>query len=132
MWAAWSASLESVQLLLAAGAGVNACNERGEQALLFAVFAVRRMRTDALRVVEALLAAGADVAARNDLGNTALHLLATRSHGQPLEAVVARLLLGAGADGRAVNIDGETPAQRVPVAAHGGELYGLLVEAAGA
>jgi ankyrin repeat protein len=132
MQAAWKASLESVQLLLAAGAGVNSSNELGFTALICSLGSTHTDATAAPRVVEALLAAGADVAAHDINGNTALQHLAFDSHAQPWAADVARQLLGAGADGRAVNADDETPAQCVPAGAHGGELYQLLLEGAGA
>jgi hypothetical protein len=134
MQAAMKSSLDSVQLLLAAGAGVNACNEHRFTALMFTLFSFWSRHTAATvpPVVEALLAAGADVAAHNYNGDTALHHLAFVSYAQPWAAGAARLLLGAGADGRAVNAVGKTPAQRVPIGARGGELYRLLVDAAGA
>ena len=132
MQAAGKASLESVQLLLAAGAGANTCNERGVTALMYSMWSTHTDAASVPRVVEALLAAGADVAARDLVCDTALHVLVTQSHGQPWAADAARLLLGAGADGRAVNTAGKTPAQCVPDGARGGELHRLLVEAAGA
>jgi ankyrin repeat protein len=123
-------SLESVQLLLAAGAGVNVCNEYGVTALMCSLGSTHHDATSAPHMVEALLAAGADVAARDNDGDTVLHKLAINSHAQPWAAAVARLLLGAGADGRAVNTAGATPAQCVRIGAHGGELHRLLLEAA--
>ena len=97
--------------------------------------ALQSNSTDAaavLGVVEALLAAGADVAARDNDGDAVLHTLAINSHSQPWAAAVARLLLGSGANGRIKNDAGKTPAAAVPVGARGGELYGLLLAAAGA
>jgi ankyrin repeat protein len=133
MEAAWKASLESVQLLLAAGASLIRRKESGSSALMFSAWSECGDSAAVLGVVEALLAAGADVAARNDKGNTALHFLALKAHGKPWAAAVARLLLGGGAAGGSVeNKAGKTPAQRVPVGARGGELYGLLLAAAGA
>ena len=96
---------------------------------------LRSESTDAaavLSVLAALLAAGADVYARDLAGNTPLHVLAMHSHAQPWAAPAARLLLASGADGRIYNHAGKTPAQAVPVAARDGELYRLLLEAAGA
>jgi len=133
MEAAWKASLESVQLLLAAGTSFLRRNESGSTALMHSVWSRSDDAAAVLSVVEALLAAGADVAARDMAGATALHYLASHSHGQPWAAAVARLLLGSGADGRIKNSAGnKTPAATVPVGARGGELYGLLLAASGA
>jgi hypothetical protein len=131
MQASLESSLESVQLLLAAGADVNVFNERGHTALMASLWSKHTDATAIPRVVDVLLAAGADIAAHDVESGTALHHLAVDSHGQPWAAAVARLLLGAGADGRAVNAAGKTPAQCVPISARGGELHQLLlVEAA--
>jgi len=125
MQAAFSASLESVQLLLAAGASVSCVNSCSMSALMCAL---QSESVDAvLSVVDALLAAGSLVNSRDLDGATALHHLACHSHFQPWAAAVARLLRDSGADGRIKNNAGATPAQCVPVDARGGELYGLLL-----
>ena len=124
--------LESVRLLLAAGASVHDSDEHGRTALMHALkcFFVTTL-DDVPRVVEELLDAGADVAARDNDGNTPLHVLATVHASQPWAATVARLLLASdAAAAAAVNTAGETPAQRVPAgAARTGELYALLLAA---
>ena len=132
MHAALTAVLESVQLLLGAGASVLRRNERGRTALMASLQSKSTDAPAVLSVVAALLAAGADVCARDLAGNTPLHHLAMNSHAQPWAAPAARLLLGRGADGRINNHAGETPAQAVPVAARDGELHRLLLAAAGA
>ena len=135
MEAAWEAVPESLQLLLGAGASVNACDEDGHTALMWALFSYSSNSADAaavLGVVEALLAAGADVNARNLSGNTPLHHLAISSHAKPWAASAARLLLASGADGRVKNDAGKTPAQAVPAEARNGELHRLLLAAEGA
>jgi len=130
MKAAWRASLESVQLLLVAGASVSRVNSRGTTALMFSVLSKCGDAAPVLSVVEALLAAGSSVNSRDlAAGATALHHLASTSHGQPWAADVARLLRDSGADGRIKNDAGATPAQCVPVGARSGELFGLLLAA---
>ena len=120
MAAAEASSLESMRLLLAAGASLVQRNERGLTALMYAL---RSWAADTavLRVVEALLIAGSDVAARDHHGNTPLHMLALDSATQPWAAGVARLLLGNGADAGATNKAGLKPAGCVPAAGEGGE-----------
>ena len=130
--AAWLAKLESVQLLLGAGASVNASNERGHTALMFSACSKSTDAIAVLGVVEALLAVGVAVNARDLVGHTALHNLAITSHDKPWAAAAAQLLLASGADGRVKNNAGKTPARAVPKAARGGELHRLLLEAAGA
>ena len=132
MIAAWAAQLESVQLLLGAGASLVRRNERGWTVLMYSLWSQSTDATAVLSVVAALLAAGADVDKRDLAGNTPLHHLAMRmhSHAQPWAAPAARLLLGSGADRRIKNHAGQMPAQAVPVVARGGELHRLLLEAA--
>ena len=132
MQAAWLAAPESVQLLLGAGASVNASNERGHTALMFSACSKSTDAIAVLGVVEALLAVGVAVNARDLVGHTALHNLAITSHDKPWAAAAAQLLLASGADGRVKNNAGKTPARAVPKAARGGELHRLLLEAAGA
>ena len=136
MRAARASSLESVRLLLAAGASVHRRNEHGHTAL---VCALRSKATDAAaaqRVVEELLDAGADIDTRTRDGNTPLHLLALHCAMQPWAAAVARLLLGNGADAGATSKAGLKPAGCVPDAGEGraaarDELVALLLEAEG-
>lgn len=91
--AASKSHLDLVNLLLAAGADLNAANKRGGTALMAA--------NDDVRVAQALLAAGADPNAANEYGYTAL--MAGRT------PAVLRALLKAGADPNAVDKGGETP-----------------------
>ncbi len=132
MQAALESSLKSLQLLLAAGASVSRVNSRGFTALMSALQSKSTDATAVLGVVEALLAAGSLVIYRDLAGDTALHHLASHSHGQPWAAAVARLLLDSGADASVANKAGAKPAGCVPVSARGGELYGLLLAAGGA
>jgi ankyrin repeat protein len=121
---------KSVQLLLGAGASVNARNERGWTALMYSLRSTCVATAAATRVVEALLAAGACVNAADEDGNTALHHLASRSQHMPWAADAARLLLSSGEiDGRIQNHAGVTPAQAIPGAACGGVLHRLLLAA---
>ena len=114
-------SLESMRLLLSAGASVNHRNERSDTALMWSLRGkeLSDMRRDAdvaavPSVVEALLNAGADVAARDRVGDTPLHALARYCATEPWATDAARLLLGSGADASAVNKAGDTPAACVP------------------
>ena len=140
MHAARKACLESVQLLLGAGASLTRCNNPyGYTALMCSLHSKSNDATAVLGVVEALLAAGAAVNARDwrssgcgGEGDTPLHHLAMHSHDKPWAVTAARLLLASGADGRLKNDFGKTPARAVPKAARGGhsELHRLLVAAA--
>jgi hypothetical protein len=91
-------AIQDVKADLAAGANVNAQDEHGWTALMFAV-----LRSD-VDLVRLLLQHGADVNLKTNEGNTAL----TEAYGEPLE--MFRLLLDHGAD---VNVmaGGETPLQ---------------------
>ena len=121
MAAALASSLESVHLLLAAGASVHHRNGHGDTALMYALRSEATDATTVPRVVEALLNAGSDVAARDHHGDTPLHVLAHHCATQPWAAGVARLLLGSGADADATNKAGLKPAGCVPDAGEGGE-----------
>jgi ankyrin repeat protein len=106
MAAARASSLESVRLLLGAGASLIRRNERGHTVLMSAL---QSKATDAAavpRVVEDLLTAGVDVNAQDKGGRTPLHHLALASAAQPWAADAARLLLASGADGRIKAADG--------------------------
>jgi ankyrin repeat protein len=130
MAAAQALALESVRLLLAAGASVHRTNEHGDTALMSALLSEATDATAVPRVVEELLDAGASVAARDCDGLTPLHQLAMTHATKPWAAAVARLLLANGASGRLTNEEGETPAECLPAgAARDGELYELLLEA---
>ena len=132
MQASRKAALESVQLLLAAGATAACCNERGWTALMFSLRSKSPGSAAVLGGAGVLLAAGADVGQRNQAGNAALHVVAMFSRDRPWAAAAARLLLESGADGRVANNAGKTPVQCVPAKARSGELYRLLLEAEGA
>jgi hypothetical protein len=131
MAAAFGAALESVQLLLGAGASAGARNEHDMTALMLSLWSDSADASAVHGVVEALLAAGADVAARDYVGKTPLHHLATNSSCKPWAPAAARLLLAVGADGRVKNDAGATPAEAVSEAARGGELHRLLLAAEG-
>lgn len=115
--------MESVLLLLGAGASVHTRGERGSTALMWSVSSltpyVRRM---ADRVVEALLDAGANVAARDDEGNTPLHYVARwypiDSFYGAAKLATARRLLRSGAGAAARNNAGRTPAECVRARGH--------------
>jgi hypothetical protein len=126
MRAALRAMLDSVQLLLAAGASWSRRNDVGCTALMYSVCSRSDDAAAVLGVVQALLAAGSLVELRDLAGNTALHVLALVSHGKPWAADAARLLLGSGADRRTTNYIGKTPLQCLPVTARGGALHRLL------
>ena len=127
MAAAHYSVLESVELLLAAGASVDLRSEQGATALMHSVVGPGSGTFDP-RVVQALLAAGADVTARDKAGDTALHHLASYSAQKPWAVGAARLLLQRGADARAVNKDDRLPSWCVPFN-RGGALHRLLIEA---
>jgi hypothetical protein len=86
MKVAFRGDLPEVKLLLAAGAAVNAKDEKGRTALILASMQGHR------EVVQALLAAGAEVNAKSTNGKTALMLATEKGHREVIE-----LLLKAGA-----------------------------------
>ena len=143
MCAAFSASEESVRILLAAtvGAHVNCRDMHGLTALAYALDAenneafVADSDDEVLGVVRALLEAGADVTTRDARGDTPLHCLA-KAYPTPTWAVdAAKLLLDSGADPTATNRAGDTPAQVQRVVPSGvrerrGELHRMLMAAA--
>jgi ankyrin repeat protein/mono/diheme cytochrome c family protein len=88
---------EAVQLLLKAGADVQATNRAGATALLRAATFEEKAAL--------LVAAGASVNARSALGNTPLHLAARK----PGNHRTVRLLLDHGAQANATNMFGATP-----------------------
>jgi Ankyrin repeats (many copies) len=92
------------ELLIAAGADIEARNEDGERPLHSAAFNGRPT------VVKVLLAHGADVEARASFGKTALHAAAAgRADEVDGRLEVAKLLLAAGASARARESNGKTP-----------------------
>lgn len=95
-----------LDLLLKAGADVNASDDRGQNALWACV---NEGRDDLLRKV---LAAGADLAHRDAEGDSVLHFLVkvqrSRQLAEATMAVLAKTLLEAGADGSAADRRGMT------------------------
>jgi ankyrin repeat protein len=143
MEAAYHSALESMNLLLAAGASVHDSYELGYTALMYA-FMCEEDTDGTPDVVEALLGVGADVTARDNDGDTPLHWLARKCATEPWAAAVAQLLLESRADASATNNAGKTPAECVPGpddedsddedgegggGARDGELYALLLAA---
>ena len=97
MHAAYLGTVETMRLLLDAGAAVNSANNRKATALHWAV-------TDAAKL-KLLLERRADLEAKTVDGRTALHLVATHPEG----AARVALLLEAGANPNAKNLVGATP-----------------------
>lgn len=96
--AAESESVEVVQILLDAGADLEARDSRGGTALMSAAL------NQNASVTASLLAAGANIAAEDDYGATALHFAALNNG-----PAVLTQLMDAGADLHAVDSDGKTP-----------------------
>lgn len=95
--AAENGKLKELKKLISDGADVNAKNEYGNTALIYAACCGHN---DCL---SALIVAGADVNAKNDDGNTALTLAAGNGHKDCVAALIA-----AGADVNAKNNNGWT------------------------
>ena len=97
MAASWMADPAVFDLLLKAGADLNATNKAGATALMYAATFDTKARL--------LMAGGADVKAQSQLGNTALILAARK----PGNSSTVKLLLERGADPNAKNKYGATP-----------------------
>ncbi|KAJ1475424.1 ankyrin repeat-containing domain protein, partial [Baffinella frigidus] len=96
--------LHIAQLLLAAGALVDAAARDGTTPLMLAAAVGERP------LVQALVDAGADVNRTNSKGNTALHKAAALNEFRQVKA-----LLALGADIHAANIDGDTPLHQAAI-----------------
>ncbi len=120
-----AAALDITRQLLAAGAHIQAVDERGQTALFWAI------NEGAVDVTAALIAAGADVNHRDAQARTPLMFAywATRRSGLQAEiAAIVRMLVDAGADVRLRDPLGLTA--RDIYIQHGGELeYELLIRA---
>lgn len=101
--AAYQGTLDSIELLLNAGADVNAQNANGDTSL-HTVATIKSENKQAIQVIYALLDAGADVNAQNANGDTPLH---TAIHSGNLNII--NTLLNSGADVNIANKEGVTP-----------------------
>jgi ankyrin repeat protein len=90
--------LDTVNLLLNAGADVHAVDNEGYTPLHWAA------KIDSLDIVKMLLDAGADVDVQDNNGTTPLHKAAVKNSSR-----VVKMLLKAGADSNLVDNDGATP-----------------------
>lgn len=107
---------EMLPRLIAAGADIDAAEERGRTPMFEAI------DIGNARSVSALLAAGSDIEAKLAGGNSPLNLAAR----DPDESGVAALLIAAGAVINSRNADGETP---LHTAVHKHGCWALLIEA---
>jgi ankyrin repeat protein len=102
MQASWYGPVESVRLLLDAGADPNALDQSNETALHYGAL------SQSTEIVAALLDAGADATVIGEiLLQSPLHIAAPREN-----AEIVRLLIAAGSAIEAVDSDGETPLSR--------------------
>jgi ankyrin repeat protein len=99
MYAVYNESPEAVQVLLAAGADLEARDEDGGTALMYAA-----SFSEDPKVAQVLLDAGADLEARSELGWTPLMVAASFSESSD----VVQTLLNAGADASPKDRDGKT------------------------
>ena len=99
LWkAAFEGNIEAVKQHLAAGADVNAKDDRGQTPLLFAAMSGHK------EIAELLIVEGAEVNAEDEDGWTPLHFAAARGHKETAELLIAK-----GADVNAKDDNGETP-----------------------
>jgi len=105
--AARTGKLEAVKKLLAEGVNVDARDQLGWTALMYASSGSH------VNVTKLLVSRGADVNGRNNLGWAPLMIAAGNGH-----ADIVKLLLSKGADKKASNMYGETAAMKARVGRH--------------